>query len=171
MLDHPFEQSWFIPFNQLYYSHITVDSATTIKRLSCIMNNHNTIDDNLWKRKSRFANWRQYLAQDVDKSWADVILLVACFMSGLVDSAVFNVWSCFVSMQTGEFREPNPPLLARPPLTKCLNRKHCVRRPGDVRTASQPALSMGQVEHRDPELLHRHLLLQPRSAVFRASAP
>lgn len=75
-----------------------------------MMDSNNDIDDNLWKRKSRFEKLRGYLAQDVDKSWADVILLVACFISGLVDSAVFNVWSCFVSMQTGGFSEQPPRL-------------------------------------------------------------
>ncbi|PGH02036.1 hypothetical protein AJ80_08931 [Polytolypa hystricis UAMH7299] len=43
----------------------------------------------------------KYFSKDVDRQWADLILIVACFISGLVDSAVFNVWSCFVSMQTG----------------------------------------------------------------------
>jgi hypothetical protein len=53
-------------------------------------------------KKSRISNYRKYLAADIDESWTDLILLVTCFISGLVDSAVFNVWSCFVSMQTGE---------------------------------------------------------------------
>ena len=53
------------------------------------------------KKPSRLSTWRRYLAQDLDESWSDVILLVTCFISGLVDSAVFNTWSCFVSMQTG----------------------------------------------------------------------
>ncbi|KIW49271.1 hypothetical protein PV05_10965 [Exophiala xenobiotica] len=52
-------------------------------------------------KKSRMSSWKDHLSADVDESWADLILLVTCFISGLVDSAVFNVWSCFVSMQTG----------------------------------------------------------------------
>lgn len=52
-------------------------------------------------KSTRLGSWKKYLVQDVDESWSDVILLVTCFISGLVDSAVFNVWSCFVSMQTG----------------------------------------------------------------------
>jgi uncharacterized membrane protein YoaK (UPF0700 family) len=62
-----------------------------------------SMDDSLeqFKRRSRMARWRQYLAEEADKEWADLILIVTCFISGLVDSAVFNVWSCFVSMQTG----------------------------------------------------------------------
>ncbi|KAJ9608241.1 hypothetical protein H2200_007229 [Cladophialophora chaetospira] len=60
-------------------------------------------DDSLeqFKRSGRIARWRQYMAEDANKEWADLILLVTCFISGIVDSAVFNVWSCFVSMQTG----------------------------------------------------------------------
>ncbi len=53
-------------------------------------------------KKSRMSSWKDHLSADVDESWADLILLVTCFISGLVDSAVFNVWSCFVSMQTGQ---------------------------------------------------------------------
>ena len=61
-------------------------------------------DDSLeaFKRESRMGRWRRYLAEDANKEWADLILIVTCFISGLVDSAVFNVWSCFVSMQTGK---------------------------------------------------------------------
>lgn len=59
------------------------------------------MDDLLNGKQSRSARYKEHLAQDVDKSWADLVLIVACFISGLVDSAVFNVWSCFVSMQTG----------------------------------------------------------------------
>jgi len=60
-------------------------------------------DDSLeqFKRKGRIARWRQYMGEDANKEWADLILIVTCFISGIVDSAVFNVWSCFVSMQTG----------------------------------------------------------------------
>jgi hypothetical protein len=61
----------------------------------------NNMDDSLNGKQSRLARYKKHLAQDVDKSWADLVLIVACFISGLVDSAVFNVWSCFVSMQTG----------------------------------------------------------------------
>lgn len=42
-----------------------------------------------------------YMSQEVTPRWADTVLIVMCFATGLLDSAVFNVWSCFVSMQTG----------------------------------------------------------------------
>jgi len=66
-------------------------------------------DDSLeqFKKRGRIARWRQYMAEDANKEWADVILIVTCFISGIVDSAVFNVWSCFVSMQTGKSFTPH----------------------------------------------------------------
>lgn len=44
---------------------------------------------------------RTYLTEELTTSWGDAILILSCFTTGLLDSAVFNVWSCFVSMQTG----------------------------------------------------------------------
>lgn len=43
-----------------------------------------------------------HLTQEVNREWTDLILLMGCFATGLLDAAVFNVWQCFVSMQTGE---------------------------------------------------------------------
>jgi len=67
------------------------------------MSDESSMDDSLdlHKKRSRMAVWRRHISEEADESWADLILIVACFISGLVDSAVFNVWSCFVSMQTG----------------------------------------------------------------------
>lgn len=42
------------------------------------------------------------MQEEVTAVWGDAVLIVGCFATGLLDSAVFNVWSCFVSMQTGE---------------------------------------------------------------------
>lgn len=47
--------------------------------------------------------WREYLKEEVTRDWTDLVLLVGCFATGLLDAAVFNVWSCFVSMQTGQY--------------------------------------------------------------------
>ncbi|KAG8676530.1 hypothetical protein FPOAC2_02596 [Fusarium poae] len=38
---------------------------------------------------------------DIDTRWGDLLLLVCFFIAGLVDSAAFNMYGCFVSMQTG----------------------------------------------------------------------
>jgi hypothetical protein len=48
------------------------------------------------------SSWKAYLQEEVTAVWGDAVLIVGCFATGLLDSAVFNVWSCFVSMQTGE---------------------------------------------------------------------
>lgn len=39
---------------------------------------------------------------EVDPRWADLILLGCFFVAGIVDSVVYNKYTCFVSMQTGE---------------------------------------------------------------------
>lgn len=39
---------------------------------------------------------------EVDPKWADAILLGCFLVAGIVDSVVYNKYTCFVSMQTGE---------------------------------------------------------------------
>ena len=53
--------------------------------------------------RSRLSAVRAYFAEEVTESWTDAILILSCFVTGLLDSAIFNVWSCFVSMQTGQW--------------------------------------------------------------------
>jgi len=50
----------------------------------------------LWK-----PSWTTFFAEEVSAGWGDAVLIVGCFATGLQDAAVFNIWSCFVSMQTG----------------------------------------------------------------------
>ncbi|KAF4955595.1 hypothetical protein FGADI_4430 [Fusarium gaditjirri] len=38
---------------------------------------------------------------EIDTRWGDILLLICFFVAGLVDSAAFNMYGCFVSMQTG----------------------------------------------------------------------
>ncbi|KAF4442644.1 hypothetical protein F53441_11685 [Fusarium austroafricanum] len=38
---------------------------------------------------------------EIDTKWGDLLLLICFFVAGLVDSAAFNMYGCFVSMQTG----------------------------------------------------------------------
>lgn len=54
------------------------------------------------------SSWTSYLHEEVTAVWGDAVLIVGCFATGLLDSAVFNVWSCFVSMQTGEIVSTRP---------------------------------------------------------------
>ena len=46
-------------------------------------------------------NFRTYLRKEISTIYADFLLLICCFISGLVDSTVFNAYGTFVSMQTG----------------------------------------------------------------------
>jgi hypothetical protein len=39
--------------------------------------------------------------QNVDPTYADLICLLLCFLTGLCDSSAYNAWSCFLGMQTG----------------------------------------------------------------------
>lgn len=52
--------------------------------------------------RKQSSGWKAYLQEEVTAAWGDAVLIVGCFATGLLDSAVFNVWSCFVSMQTGK---------------------------------------------------------------------
>ncbi|RGP74886.1 hypothetical protein FLONG3_5998 [Fusarium longipes] len=45
--------------------------------------------------------WIHRLQHDISCSWADVVLLVCYFVTGLLDSSSIQVWGTFVSMQTG----------------------------------------------------------------------
>lgn len=59
-------------------------------------------EDSSGQKQNRLTAMRRYFDEEIVSDWADMILIVSCFVTGLLDSAVFNVWSCFVSMQTGE---------------------------------------------------------------------
>ncbi|KAM0805172.1 hypothetical protein BDR22DRAFT_798983 [Usnea florida] len=43
----------------------------------------------------------QHLAVEVATSRGDIILLISCIITGLVDSTIYNAYGTFVSMQTG----------------------------------------------------------------------
>lgn len=53
------------------------------------------------------TGYRRYFSVEVTNAHADVLLLTCCFVSGLVDSTVYNAFGTFVSMQT-----VSPPSLA-----------------------------------------------------------
>lgn len=48
-----------------------------------------------------WTRFKQYMQDDLDVRWADLILLVAYVATGLLDSAAVFIWGSFVSMQTG----------------------------------------------------------------------
>jgi uncharacterized membrane protein YoaK (UPF0700 family) len=41
------------------------------------------------------------LTAEIDTKWGDIILVGCFFCAGLIDSTAFNIYGCFVSMQTG----------------------------------------------------------------------
>ncbi|CAF3451887.1 hypothetical protein SNK03_002785 [Fusarium graminearum] len=51
--------------------------------------------------KGGFPTPVRRFTSDIDTRWGDLLLLVCFFIAGLVDSAAFNMYGCFVSMQTG----------------------------------------------------------------------
>ncbi|CAM1501223.1 Fc.00g103850.m01.CDS01 [Cosmosporella sp. VM-42] len=57
-----------------------------------------TVDSKHSDESSTFSHrW----TTDIDTQWGDLILLACFLIAGLVDSAAFNMYGCFVSMQTG----------------------------------------------------------------------
>ena len=51
--------------------------------------------------RSRMKRTQTYFGEEISTGWGDAVLILMCFTTGLLDSAAFNVWNCFVSMQTG----------------------------------------------------------------------
>ncbi|EEP81386.1 predicted protein [Uncinocarpus reesii 1704] len=47
------------------------------------------------------ARVKGYLQEQIDTGNSDLILIVCSFISGVIDSAAFNAWGSFASMQTG----------------------------------------------------------------------
>ena len=87
-------------FTAVFFPEVELPSELQFKRLYHVIDHlyHiNNMDDSLNGKQNRSARYKKYLAQDVDKSWADLILIITCSISGLTDSAVFNMWSCFAS--------------------------------------------------------------------------
>lgn len=99
-------------------------------------------------------SWREYFKEEVATEWSDSVLLLGCLATGILDSAVFNAWSCFVSMQTGTPRD----LLLRL-LSDSDRRQHRVRRSRHDGSAIQPTYTVDQI--RDI-----HIGLYPRLATL-----
>lgn len=70
------------------------------------------LEDNQEQGKSHMSSLRDHFDAELTESWGDSILIASSFITGLLDSAVFNVWNCFVSMQTGEICNPYQTILA-----------------------------------------------------------
>lgn len=66
-----------------------------------MITDHEAMVDDLEKPRAK-SQAQQRLGAEVDAEWADSILLGCFFCSGLIDSMAFNMYACFVSMQTGQ---------------------------------------------------------------------
>ncbi|KAH6648630.1 hypothetical protein BKA67DRAFT_661591 [Truncatella angustata] len=75
----------------------TVNNGTTGTRT----NPRGDEEQALLGRSASKPSWRSYLTATVNRDWADLILLLCYFVTGLLDSASINTWGSFVSMQTG----------------------------------------------------------------------
>lgn len=49
----------------------------------------------------------RYFSAPVDTTRSDVLLIACSFISGMIDSAAFNAWGSFASMQTGTHPSPS----------------------------------------------------------------
>lgn len=49
----------------------------------------------------------RYFTEEVDTRRSDVLLIACSFISGMIDSAAFNAWGSFASMQTGTSSIPS----------------------------------------------------------------
>ena len=72
-------------------------------------NNEARRNDEEGDEEPKSRSWADYMRDEVTVSWGDAVLIAGCFATGLLDSAIFNVWSCFVSMQTGKSHLNIPP--------------------------------------------------------------
>lgn len=52
--------------------------------------------------KGIVAKARKSMNAEINRSWADLVLLLCYVVTGLLDSSSTQVWGAFVSMQTGE---------------------------------------------------------------------
>jgi hypothetical protein len=54
------------------------------------------------------------MLSDIEPQKSHLVLIGLFFVTGLVDSAAYNIWSCFVSMQTGVYHHAMAPTRKNP---------------------------------------------------------
>lgn len=61
-------------------------------------------NNNITKPPSRglVEKCRKNMNAEINRSWADLVLLLCYVVTGLLDSSSTQVWGAFVSMQTGK---------------------------------------------------------------------
>ena len=111
--------------------------------------------DSIHDGKKRFGNFRKDLDSEVEPRNTQLVLICLFFITGMVDSAAYNIFTCFVSMQTGMSSLE----VGYAQLT--LNRQHSLRRPGcHCATRICPALCLDQIVGGHPLLYVGLILLQ-----------
>lgn len=62
--------------------------------------------DEVAKKRPLLHRCGRHLTVHISRDWADCVLILCYFITGLLDSASISVWGSFVSMQTGMFLFP-----------------------------------------------------------------
>lgn len=60
------------------------------------------------RQKPFFGRLKLRMQSEIEPKRSHLILICLFFVTGLVDSAAYNIWSCFVSMQTGRLSPSVP---------------------------------------------------------------
>lgn len=81
------------PKNEMLTSQLPVRSDSAATDLSDL--------DGLEPPSAALRFW-SHVQTDISPKHADIPVIICCFVSGLCDSATYNAWTCFVSMQTGK---------------------------------------------------------------------
>ena len=55
------------------------------------------------REETLYRTITRHFKADIDKKYADLMLIVCGFVGGLVDGLSFNAWGSFSSMQTGTY--------------------------------------------------------------------
>ncbi|KAK3355594.1 hypothetical protein B0H65DRAFT_452502 [Neurospora tetraspora] len=77
----------------------TISNDETQPLLYPIMSTDDTTTPALTKPPS--GRWRRHLTTDIDRTHADLVLIICYLITGLLDSSSISIWGSFVSMQTG----------------------------------------------------------------------
>jgi len=82
------------------YGTVGRDSSHDV---SAIAASGNELDPLLAKNRASasLTHFQKYLKDDIDRRWADLLLLLSYVITGLLDSSAVFIWGSFVSMQTG----------------------------------------------------------------------
>jgi len=140
----------------------TVDSATIGNGNNESYSNSNETQSLLGHRVWK-TSWSRKMMVNVNRDWADIVLLLCYIITGLLDSASIATWGSFVSMQTGMFKLHKA---RRSLLTKLTSayRQHSLHRDRVICTTRIETLD--QIWRLVNIFLYRLLLLQPLSSLL-----